>query len=90
MCEVLSPATRARDVASGDKGRAYREAGVDYYWLVDLEEESITVYQRKEGCFDPIEIAGRDAEKVLPPFETVRMQVRRVFVLARALKAEGG
>src|SRR4051812_9338209 len=44
-CEVLSGSTRSRDEEEGVKWRAYHEAGVGHYWLVDLLRQQLTVYQ---------------------------------------------
>ncbi len=43
VVEVISPSTRARDTVH--KLRAYHEAGVPWYWLIDSETLTIYEYQ---------------------------------------------
>lgn len=86
VCEVLSASTRTRDEEDGAKWRAYHQAGVTHYWLVDLGREQITVYGRGEGAYEPVDIAGRHAVKPLAPFEGVEFVAGRVFVMVQALK----
>ena len=42
--EILSPSTRSRDLHL--KRKVYRETGVLEYWIVDPEEQSVTVHRR--------------------------------------------
>lgn len=91
ICEVLSGSTRSRDDQEGVKWQAYYEAGVGHYWLVDLLREQLTVYRRGERRYEPIEIAGPEAVKALPPFEMVEFAAKRVFLLSGITRpGEGG
>jgi len=47
--EVLSPSTRHRDV--GLKLRAYEDAGLGWYWVVDPLEPRLTVHRLVDGRF---------------------------------------
>lgn len=82
VCEVLSGSTRGRDEEEGIKWRAYHEAGVGYYWIVDLSREQLTVYRRGEHRYEPIEVAGRGAIKTLPPFESISFAANRIFLMS--------
>jgi hypothetical protein len=82
VCEVLSGSTRTRDEEDGIKWRAYWEAGVGHYWLVDLTRNRLTVYRRGKRDYEPVDVAGRAARKVLAPFDEVEFEARRVFMLA--------
>jgi Uma2 family endonuclease len=81
VVEVLSPSTRSRDRRI--KLRAYEEAGVPEYWLVDPDLRSILVYGR-EGHESPggfVErcrggVGERVTSAVLPGFE---LEVARLF-----------
>lgn len=86
VCEVLSASTRSRDEEDGAKWQAYHEAGVGHYWLVDLVREQLTVYRRGALAYEPIEVAGREATKPLPPFETIEFQAGRMFLLAAMIR----
>jgi Uma2 family endonuclease len=87
VCEVLSISTRSRDEQDGDKWHAYQEAGVGYYWLVDLIRGQLTVYRHTEQDYEPIDIAGRESSKVLPPFSSIEFSARRLFQVVSWLKA---
>ncbi len=56
--EVLSPGTRHRDV--GLKKRAYEDAGLPHYWVVDPGEPSMTAFALREGRFAEVGSAGGD------------------------------
>lgn len=83
VCEVLSTSTRGQDIDDGTKWRAYHSAGVGHYWLVDLSRRQITVYARRDGSFEPIDVAGVEAEKPLAPFVERPFVTRRVFLMRR-------
>lgn len=87
VCEVLSPSTRIRDEDDGVKWQAYHEAGVEHYWLVDLDREQITVYRRNERRYEPIEVVGAEAIKPLPPFEAIAFEAQRIFLMVQARRA---
>ena len=82
VCEVLSGSTRRRDEEDGIKWRAYWEAGVGHYWLVDLTRNQLTVYRRGERDYEPVDVAGRESRKMLAPFDEAEFEARRVFMLA--------
>jgi Uma2 family endonuclease len=78
VVEVLSPSTRSRDRRI--KLRAYEEAGVPEYWLVDPDLRSILVYGREAGSGFVERCRGGVGERVtssvLPGFE---LAVARLF-----------
>ena len=47
VVEILSPSTRPRDERL--KRDLYERMGVEEYWLVDPEQESVTIYRRGGG-----------------------------------------
>ncbi len=77
-CEVLSKSTQARD--RGIKWKAYQRAGVEWYWMVDLLNESLTVYRRNERSYEVVETAGPGEVRRLPPFEQVDFVLSPLFV----------
>jgi Uma2 family endonuclease len=59
--EVLSPSTRLRDL--GLKRRAYEDAGLPWYWVIDpdLDEPRLTVYRLEGGrCVEDAVVVGDD------------------------------
>jgi Uma2 family endonuclease len=78
VVEVLSPGTRSRDRRV--KLRAYEDAGVPEYWLVDPDLRSILVHGRGAGGGFVEQCRGGMGERVtssvLPGFE---LEVARLF-----------
>lgn len=55
VIEVLSPSTRSRDQRI--KQRLYQRTGVREYWLVDPDEDAVTVYRREaDGSFPKLDV----------------------------------
>lgn len=86
VCEILSDSTRSRDESAGLKWQAYHAAGVEHYWLVDLVHRQLTVYRWSPEDFEPVEVAGREAVKPLPPFESVDFATGRLFLMPSAAR----
>jgi Uma2 family endonuclease len=58
--EVLSPSTRHRDV--GLKLRAYEDAGLAWYWVVDPVEPRLTAHRLVDGRFvEQVSVTGGEA-----------------------------
>lgn len=52
VAEVISPTSEARDRTT--KKRVYAAAGIDEYWLVDVDRKLVTVYHLlPDGVYDP-------------------------------------
>jgi len=68
VVEVLSPGTRRRD--EGAKRRAYAEAGVPSYWLLDPQEPALTVLQLGAGgdYVEVLTLVGDEEREVTRPF----------------------
>jgi Uma2 family endonuclease len=49
VIEILSPSTRLRDL--GLKRRAYEEAGLPWYWIVNADKPRLTVLRLVDGRF---------------------------------------
>lgn len=63
VVEVISPGTRQRDEVV--KRRLYERAGVDEYWLVDPDADSVAVLRRNAGRFELASTLRRDTGEVL-------------------------
>lgn len=76
VVEILSPATRALDLT--EKRLVYQEAGIQAYWIVDLEERSLTVLELDgsgEGSYQELpEDADGGIEISVPTTCIVRVQ----------------
>ena len=67
VAEIVSPTSGARDRV--EKPRIYAEAGVDEYWLIDLESRCVTVFHLKDGSYDtgdPFVMGQRIRSMVVP------------------------
>ncbi|MEP7123702.1 MAG: Uma2 family endonuclease [Byssovorax sp.] len=77
ICEVLSPRTAFIDL--GKKRRAYHQAGVAHYWLVDPANRTLTVLERAERDYLIVLVAGREETVSAPPFDAVPIPVNEIF-----------
>ncbi|HEX6420376.1 MAG TPA: Uma2 family endonuclease [Acidimicrobiales bacterium] len=65
--EVLSPSTRHRDL--GLKLRAYEDAGLAWYWVVDPLEPRLVVHELIDGRFaERASVAGGERYAATAPF----------------------
>ena len=67
VVEVESPSTR--DVDRGYKLDLYGSAGVDWYWIVDLEHDSVTVFRNDGGTLVEVQRIEADAATTIGPFQ---------------------
>ena len=70
VVEVLSPSTAYHDLTK--KKRVYEESGVKEYWVVDPEDQTVTVYENTDRGFTPADKAhgtGTVGSKLLEGFE---------------------
>jgi len=51
VVEILSPATAERD--RGAKAKLYARFGIDHYWVLDAEKETLTVFRREGDSYAP-------------------------------------
>lgn len=72
--EILSPGTRRKDEIL--KRRLYEHHGVNEYWIVDPEEETVRIYRRDGETFAAGEVVEIITSPLLPGFS---LDVRDVF-----------
>ena len=77
MVEVISEGSRKRDAIT--KFHLYERHGVRFYWLVDPEEETVRVFDLKEGTYgEPVTLrAGQELGCAL--FPGITGDVGRLF-----------
>jgi Uma2 family endonuclease len=68
-CEVLSPSTEKIDREL--KLPLHAEAGVAWIWLVDPERRRVEIFQAVERKAALLDVVEGDAERAVPPFNTV-------------------
>jgi len=72
VCEVANATSWDRD--HGEKSRAYFEAGVPWYWIVDLVEGQTKEYRRGGGGYELVSLTPLDQPfrpRLFPGLETV-------------------
>jgi Uma2 family endonuclease len=76
VVEILSPGTAVRDQT--EKKTLYEQNGVDEYWIVDGDEQTVTVFTRRSGGFDAGRVlsGGVLRSRVLPK---LRMPLTKLF-----------
>jgi Uma2 family endonuclease len=76
VVEVLSPSTEKRDRL--DKKKAYEEAGVKEYWLINAKSRSIEIYSLTDGRLELV-----DSITEIPDYEIERMSEEAVNAIVR-------
>jgi Uma2 family endonuclease len=78
VCEILSPATTARDRVH--KRHLYARAGVPYYWLIDPEARVVEALSLSDGAWLEIGAFDEASTSRIPPFEAIELEVGRLFL----------
>ena len=73
VIEILSESSRQRDLTI--KRKLYESAGVAEYWLVDPDDERVTIYRREAGTFLPRDAGDVITTPLLPGFTLPRADV---------------
>ena len=77
VVEVLSEGRRRRDVIT--KRHIYERYGVRFYWLVDPEEETVRVFEFKDGAYGEPVILRAGLQLGCPLFPRITQDVGRLF-----------
>jgi len=78
ICEVLSPATAARDRVV--KRNLYARASVPRYWLIDPEARVLEALALRDGVWVEAGAYGDDSTARIPPLEAIELEVGRLFL----------
>jgi len=77
ICEVLSRSNASNDTIK--KMRTYHRAGVPHYWIVDPDDETITVYRWTPDGYLVALGAQRGDRIRAEPFEAIEINVEALF-----------
>lgn len=72
-CEVLSPSTRAYDQRI--KRPFYARIGVQHLWFIDLEAQTLSVSELREGHWLELGVYGEDDVIRAAPFEAIELRL---------------
>jgi Uma2 family endonuclease len=78
VCEVLSPATAARDRVA--KRALYGRAGVSWYWMIDPEARVLEALRWEGQAWLDVGTYDETATACVPPFEAVELEIGRLFL----------
>ena len=84
VCEVLSPVTERIDRSR--KLRIYARVGVTHVWLLNPLLYTLEVLRLVEGAWTIVRVHVDSDVVCLHPFETVRVELRHLWVDAPALQ----
>jgi Uma2 family endonuclease len=85
VCEVLSPATAARDRVT--KRALYARASVAHYWLIDPEARVLEAYALRDGTWVEVGVYDDSATARIAPFDAIELEVGRLFLPKEADEA---
>jgi len=77
LVEILSPATRDRDL--GVKLRQYAKQGVRWYWVVDPDRREIRVFAWRDGAYEEQVVPRPGARLSNPLFPGIEIDVADAF-----------
>ena len=77
VVEVLSPATRDRDLTA--KTHLYAQFGITEYWIVDPDAETLAVYQLTDTGYAGGDPLTGSATWTSPLFSTVPVSISKLF-----------
>jgi Uma2 family endonuclease len=77
VCEVLSRSNASTDTVT--KLRVYHRVAVPHYWIVDPDEETLTVLRWTPDGFVTIVAAARGERVRAEPFEAVEIRIDSLF-----------
>lgn len=77
LVEILSPSARDRDTVL--KRRLYEKFGVEEYWLVDPEAESVEQMRAKQARFETVGVYSREDKVSSLVVKGMTIDLSRVF-----------
>lgn len=77
ICEIISPSNASNDTIT--KLRAYHQAQVGHYWLIDPVNETLAVYRFTRDGYLHVLGAKRSERVKAEPFDAIELQVGVFF-----------
>jgi Uma2 family endonuclease len=78
ICEVLSPATAARDRVH--KRNLYARSAIPHYWLIDPAARVLEALSLRDGVWLEVGVYDDTSVARIPPFELIELEVGRLFL----------
>ena len=78
VCEILSPATAARDRVH--KRNLYARASVPHYWLIDPAARVLEALSLRDGAWLELGVYGDESTARIPPFDAIELEIGRLFL----------
>ncbi|GAB3640947.1 Uma2 family endonuclease [Spirosoma arcticum] len=78
LVEIISPSSIRTD--RGKKFKLYERMDVPEYWIVDINNRSIEVYQRQESGYELVSFAAEQGEVESLVLAGLRVEVRALFM----------
>jgi Uma2 family endonuclease len=78
VCEILSPATAARDRVH--KRNLYARACVPHYWLIDPAARVLEALSLRDGAWLELGVYGDESTARIPPFDAIELEIGRLFL----------
>jgi Uma2 family endonuclease len=78
VCEILSPATAARDRVH--KRNLYARASVPYYWLIDPAARVLEALSLRDGAWLELGVYGDESTARIAPFDAIELEIGRLFL----------
>jgi len=78
IVEITSPATRAKD--SYKKLQIYLKAGVQHYWLVDPEEQSLHCFALRDDRYSVVALGMKDDVVEHPDFAGLAISMGSLWI----------
>jgi Uma2 family endonuclease len=78
ICEVLSPATAARDRVH--KRNLYARSAIPHYWLIDPAARVLEALNLRDGAWLEVGVYDDTSVARIPPYELIELEVGRLFL----------
>lgn len=78
VCEILSPATAARDRVH--KRHLYARVGIGHYWLIDPQARVLEAFSLRDGVWVEHGVYDETSTARIAPFEAIELEVGRLFL----------